>query len=114
MPGTSAASSSDRAARSPCSNSSPWPGKCPAGPSGQDPIGYDLYLLGPVLRVGNLNAVVAIQHLLGLGMAVAGYVLLRRFGAWRWLATLATAPILLDAYQVQIEHNIMSDLFFEA
>jgi glycosyl transferase family 2 len=83
-------------------------------PTGQDPIGYDLYLLGPVLRIGNLNAVVAIQHLLGLGMAVAGYVFLRHLGAWRWLATLATAPILLDAYQVQIEHNIMSDLLFEA
>ncbi len=83
-------------------------------PTGQDPIGYDLYLLGPVLRVGNLTAVVAVQHLLGIGMAVAGYALLRRKGAGRWLAALATAPILLDGYQVQIEHNVMADPLFEA
>ncbi len=83
-------------------------------PTGPDPIGYDLYLLGPALQVGDLATVVAVQHLLGLGMAVAGYVLLRRKGAGRWLAALATAPVLLDAYQVQIEHNLMSDPLFEA
>jgi hypothetical protein len=83
-------------------------------PTGQDPIGYDLYLLGPIARIGDLTAVVAVQHLLGLGIAVAGYALLRRKGAGRWLAALATAPVLLDAYQVQIEHNLMSDPLFEA
>jgi hypothetical protein len=83
-------------------------------PTGQDPIGYDFLLLWPVLRVGNVEVVAAIQHLLGLGIAVAGYALLRRKGAGRWLATLATVPVLLDAYQVQIEHNLMADPLFEA
>jgi hypothetical protein len=82
-------------------------------PTGQDPIGYDMYLLGPVLRVGHLSTVAALQHLLGLGIAVAGYALLARKGTWRWLAALATAPVLVDAYQVQIEHNIMADPLFE-
>ena len=84
-------------------------------PTGEDPIGYVLYLLAPLLRVGGtLTAVVAVQHLLGLGMAVAGYALLVRKGAWRALAALATVPVLLDAYQLQIEQNIMSEPLFEA
>jgi hypothetical protein len=84
-------------------------------PTGEDPIGYVLYLLAPVLRVGgNLATVVALQHLFGLGMAVAGYALLVRKGAWRVLAALATVPVLLDAYQLQIEQNIMSEPLFEA
>jgi glycosyltransferase involved in cell wall biosynthesis len=55
-----------------------------------------------------------VQHLLGLGMAVAIYLLLLRHGAKRWLAAVAAAPVLLDAYQLQIEHNIMSDVWFQA
>src|SRR5581483_7933214 len=83
-------------------------------PSGQDPIGYDMYLLGPLLRVGNISLVVAVQHLLGLGLATLGYALLVRTGARPWVAALAVAPVLLDAYQVQIEHNVMADPFFLA
>lgn len=83
-------------------------------PTGQDPIGYDLYLLDPVLKVGNLATVVALQHLMGLGIAVAGYALLVHKGARRWLAALATVPVLLDAYQLQIETTIMTEPLFEA
>ena len=32
----------------------------------------------------------------------------------RWLSALATAPVLLDAYQLQIEQTIMPDVMFEA
>ncbi len=83
-------------------------------PTGQDPIGYDLYLLGPVLRIADLATVAGVQHLLGLGLAAAMYAVLLRKGAGRWLAAAATVPVLLDAYQVQIEHNLMSDPLFEA
>ncbi len=82
-------------------------------PTGEDPIGYVLYFLAPLTRVSNLTTVVALQHLMGLGMAIAGYALLIRKGAWRWLAALATVPVLLDAYQLQIEQNIMSEPLFE-
>ena len=58
--------------------------------------------------------VAAVQHLLGLGMAVALYVLLLRRGSPRWLAALATAPVLLDAYQLQMEQTVMPDVLFEA
>src|SRR5215469_5903789 len=73
---------------------------------GNDPVGYE----GPlraILWVGrNFDAVVAVQHLLSLGMAVLIYVLLLRRGASRWLAALAIAPILLDAYELQNEQTI--------
>jgi hypothetical protein len=82
-------------------------------PDGLRPIGYDL-ILNLLLPFGGLRAVVLVQHLLGLGIAVVIYLLLLRHGARRWLAALATAPVLLDAYQVQIEHNIMPDVWFQA
>ena len=47
-------------------------------------------------------------------MAVVIYVLLLRRGAPRWLAALAMAPVLLDAYQLQNEQTIMPDTWFEA
>jgi hypothetical protein len=80
---------------------------------GDDPPGY-LLVLKPFLAIGNLDLVAAVQHLLGLGMAVALYLLLRRRSVPRWLAALATAPILLDGYQLQNEQTIMPDTLFEA
>ncbi|MGH3795034.1 MAG: glycosyltransferase family 2 protein [Pseudonocardiaceae bacterium] len=82
-------------------------------PDGLRPIGYEL-ILNVLLTFGDLRFVTVVQHLLGLAMAVAIYVLLCRHGAKRWLAAGATAPVLLDAYQLQIEHNIMSDVWFQA
>ncbi len=79
-----------------------------------DPLGYNMLLLQPLLAIGNLITVTVVQHLLGLAMAVAIYAVLVRRGAWKWLAALATAPVLLDAYQLEIEHTIMSDTLFEA
>ncbi len=78
-----------------------------------DPLGYDLPLR-LILAVGNLSAVEAVQHLLGLGMAVTIYVVLLRRGVPRWLAALAMGPVLLDAYQLQMEATIMPDVWFEA
>jgi hypothetical protein len=80
---------------------------------GQDPVGYS----GPlkaILFAGNLDMVAAVQHLLGLGMAVLIYLVLLRRGVSRWLAALGIAPVLLDAYQLQIEQMIMPDVWFEA
>jgi hypothetical protein len=82
-------------------------------PTGDYPIGYDLFLR-PILGLGNLAVLGVVQHLLGLGMGVTIYLLLQRRGVRRWLAALAAAPVLLDAYQVQIEHNLMADTLFQA
>lgn len=81
-------------------------------PGGINPVGYEYFIL-PLLWIGGLSAVAATQALLGVGLGVGIYVLLRRFGVRRWLAALASAPVLLDAYQLQIEANIMSDLLFQ-
>ncbi len=80
---------------------------------GMDPVGYK----GPlraILLVANFDTVAAVQHLLGVAMAVVIYLLLMRRGVNRWLAALAIAPVLLDAYQLQIEQMIMPDVWFEA
>jgi hypothetical protein len=78
------------------------------------PIGYMVLLLRPVLSVGNLAVVAGVQHIIGLGMGVAIYALLIRLGVRRWIAVLAAVPVLLDAYQLQIEQNIMSETLFQA
>ncbi len=80
---------------------------------GTDPVGYKVPLK-VILLFGNLETVAAVQHLLGLAMALTIYAMLVRRGAARWLAALAVAPVLLDAYQLQIEQTIMPDVWFEA
>jgi hypothetical protein len=82
------------------------------GSGGTAPEGYQalLRLLGPF---GGLAVVAAVQHAFGLAMAIAVYALLLRRGAPRRAATLAAAPVLLDAYQLQLEQTIMPDVLFE-
>ncbi len=79
---------------------------------GADPMGY-MIILKVLVRLGGVGVVAAIQHLAGLGLGVALYVIVLRRGAARWLAALAAAPVLLDAYQIQIEQTIMPDVWFE-
>jgi len=79
---------------------------------GSEPMGYAA-LLHIVLTGGDLGTVVVIQHLAGLAMGVTVYAVLVRRGAGRWLAAIAAAPVLLDAYQVQMEQMIMPDVWFE-
>ncbi|HXP22353.1 MAG TPA: hypothetical protein VN840_22135 [Streptosporangiaceae bacterium] len=80
---------------------------------GADPVGYKIPLK-LILAFGDLGTVALIQHLLGLAIAVTIYVVLLRRGAPRWLGALAMAPVLLDGYQLQAEHMIMPDVWFEA
>lgn len=81
--------------------------------SSWDPLGY-LVVLWPLLRIGGLALVSATQHLLGLAMAVAIYAVALRRGSKRWVAALAAVPVLFDAYQLQLEQNVMADTLFEA
>src|SRR5262245_51188612 len=76
------------------------------------PNGYGFWLL--VLRpFHSFSLVVFTQHLMGLATAVLIYALLtRKFNLPGWGATLATVPVLFDAYQIQLEQLIMSDSMF--
>jgi len=78
-----------------------------------DPLGYTLFVLHPVLEVADLAFVALAQHVLGMAMAVALYALMLRRGVARWLAALAVAPVLLDAYQLNAEQTIMPDVLFQ-
>jgi len=79
-----------------------------------DPLGYSLLILRPVLMLGRSLAYAAlVQHVLGMAMAGALYVLMVRRGVYRWLAALAVAPVMFDAYQLNAEQTIMPDVLFE-
>jgi len=82
-------------------------------PAKTQTLGY-VFFLWPIVKLGNLFVVSALQHVIGLGIAVAIYALCMRYRVSRWLAAAAAAPVLLDAYQVQIEHTVMSETLFEA
>ncbi|MEW2355916.1 phospholipid carrier-dependent glycosyltransferase [Spirillospora sp. NPDC029432] len=76
------------------------------------PDGYS-FLLILLKPFHSFALVVAVQHLMGLAMGVMVYALLRKkFGLPGWGAALATTPFLLDAYQIQLEHLILSDVQF--
>lgn len=76
------------------------------------PMLYPL-LIKPLLAFGP-GAVALVQHIAGLGMAVIVYLLLkRRLGCSKTLAALATIPVLFDGYQLDIEHYILTETFFE-
>jgi hypothetical protein len=80
---------------------------------GADPLGYKI-ILKVVLVFGGVGTVAVLQHLVGLAMGILLYAVLRRRGAAWWLAAIAAAPVLLDAYQIQMETMIMPDVWFEA
>ena len=82
------------------------------GSGGSEPEGYQV-LLRSLDPLGGIALVAAAQHLFGLALAVTIYLLLIRYRVPRWAATLAAAPVLLDAYQLQLEQTIMPDVFFE-
>jgi hypothetical protein len=82
-------------------------------PSAYRPLGYPLFLRALPLR-GELAVIPLAQHLMGLGIAVVLYVVLLRLDLRRWVAALATVPVLLDAYQLNIEEYILSETLFDA
>ncbi len=75
------------------------------------PLGYPLFLRA-LSWTGRFGLVPVAQHLMGLAMAVMLYALLRRLGVRPWLAALATAPVLLDGYQVYMEQFILAETLF--
>src|SRR5215469_4604382 len=80
--------------------------------SGWHPPGYSIFLR-MILSTGTLAAIPITQHLIVLGSSVLLYLTLIRMGARTQLAALACAPLLLDAYQLQIEQYVLSEALFE-
>jgi len=78
------------------------------------PSGYSVFLF--VLRpFHSMIAVTVAQQLLGLATGVLIYLIVRMKLETRWaglIGTLAAAPVLLDAYQLQLEHLVMADCLF--
>jgi hypothetical protein len=81
-------------------------------PDAVHPIGYPVFLRILPLTNG-LTLAPLVQHILGLGLAALVYVLLLRLGVRTWLAALAAAPVLLDAYQLGIEQYLTPETLFE-
>ncbi len=89
-------------------------------PSGTRPSGYSV-LLAVLKPFHSFIVVVTVQHLLGLGVALMVYALVWRHvrAAWpsrAWLpgalGTSVAAPVLFDAYQIELEHLGLSDALF--
>jgi hypothetical protein len=77
-------------------------------PESWHPLGYAL-LLRIIAVTGSLGVVTVIQHLMGVVMAIVIYLFLLRLGVRRPLAAIATLPVLLDAYQLDIEQFILAE-----
>ncbi|MBX6389336.1 MAG: hypothetical protein IRZ08_10115 [Frankia sp.] len=75
------------------------------------PAGYPL-LLRLLSETGTLLAVPVTQHGLGLLLGVALYALLVHRQVHPVAAALAAAPVLLDAYQIVLEHFVMAETLF--
>ena len=78
-------------------------------PSRVGGYGFMLWVLKPL---HSFALVAAVQHLMGLAMGVLIYLLARRFGLPAWAATLATLPVLFDAYELQLESDALPDVPF--
>jgi hypothetical protein len=75
------------------------------------PIGYS-YFLALLEPLHSLRLVTSVQAVMGLAMGTAVYAVLRRYQVPGWGATLAAAPVLLSAYELQMEHFVLSDTLF--
>jgi hypothetical protein len=84
-----------------------------AGGSQFRPPLYPMVLRG-LLVFGDLALVPLVQHVAGAAVAALAYALLRRLGVGPYLAAAGAAPLLLDGYQLVIEHYVLSETLFES
>lgn len=75
------------------------------------PMGYSLFLW-LLLPFESVRLIVAVQHLIGLAVAVLLYVFMVRRGVRRWVATAAVAVLLLDARTVLLEQFLLAEALF--
>lgn len=75
------------------------------------PSGYPI-LVWLTSLTHSVAVLTTLQHLLGLATALLLYQLVRRLGVGSLGGTLAAAPVLFDAYQLDIEQFVLSDAVF--
>lgn len=75
------------------------------------PFGYPL-LLRVVSVTHSLVVLTLLQHVAGVATGVVIYRLVRDYGAGPVAGTVASLPVLLDAYQVDVEQFVLSDTMF--
>ncbi|MBO3745093.1 hypothetical protein J5X84_03365 [Streptosporangiaceae bacterium NEAU-GS5] len=75
------------------------------------PAGYSL-LLRLLEPFHSFALVTVVQHAMGLATGALVYLVVLRRGGPRWAAVLASAPVLLDAYEIEMEHLLASDTLF--
>jgi hypothetical protein len=78
-------------------------------PSRVGGYGFVLFLLRPL---HSFAVVAAAQHAMGLAIGVLIYLLVRRYGLPGWAGTLAALPVFFDAYQLQLEQDVVPDITF--
>ena len=78
-------------------------------PSRVGGYGFLLFLLRPL---HSFVVVAAGQHAMGLAIGVLVYLLARRYGLPGWAGTLAALPVFFDAYQLQLEQDVVPDITF--
>ena len=80
------------------------------------PAGYPIFLklVRALTADASLQVIPLVQHLLGVAVAIVLYLVQLRVGVHRALAALAVAPLLLDAYWINLEQGITSETIFLA
>jgi hypothetical protein len=73
------------------------------------PSGYVAFLKLVRAVWDQLEATIALQHLLGIAAALLLYAALRRLGAPRWSALIPAAVVLLSGDEVYLEHALLSE-----
>jgi len=73
--------------------------------------GYSLFLR-MLLPFHSFTLVTGLQHLMGLAIAVMVYLVARHAGVSKRWSTAATLPVLLDGFEIEDEHMVMTEVLF--
>ncbi len=84
----------------------------PVGFAPDRPSGYPMLIDLLSVFGRSLGAITTAQHVAGLVTGVLVYALLVRLKVPRWLATAGAAVVLLDAYAMALEQQILAEAFF--
>ena len=76
------------------------------------PSGYPLVIDALSVFGRSLAVITVAQHLAGLVTGVLVYALILRLRLPRWLATAGAAVVVLDAYAIALEQQVLAEAFF--